>query len=83
MYSNESEEAIAYYELIVIGLGLVGSSTLYEAAKLLNPQPTTNLGYFDRRAPKVLGIDQFKVPHQSGSSHGEKMATKQEGLCKL
>ncbi|MFK7821426.1 MAG: N-methyl-L-tryptophan oxidase [Planctomycetaceae bacterium] len=44
------------YDAIVIGLGGFGSSTLYELAK---------------RGMKVLGIDQFGIAHDQGSSHGE------------
>jgi sarcosine oxidase len=43
------------YDAIVIGLGGMGSATLFELA---------------RRGLKVLGIEQFYVPHEFGSSHG-------------
>lgn len=45
-----------HYDLIVVGLGAVGSSALYQASK---------------RKAKVLGIDRFTPPHTLGSSHGE------------
>ncbi|HEV3350854.1 MAG TPA: FAD-dependent oxidoreductase, partial [Methylomirabilota bacterium] len=43
------------YDVIVIGVGGMGSATLFHLA---------------RRGKKVLGIEQFDVPHQLGSSHG-------------
>ena len=43
------------YDAIVIGLGGMGSATLYQLAK---------------RGLNVLGIDQFEPPHNMGSSHG-------------
>lgn len=43
------------YNVIVIGVGAVGSSTVYELA---------------RRGKRVLGLERFDVPHEMGSSHG-------------
>jgi sarcosine oxidase len=43
------------YDLIVIGVGGMGSATVYHAA---------------RRGLKVLGLEQFDIPHAQGSSHG-------------
>jgi sarcosine oxidase len=43
------------YDLIVIGVGGMGSATAYHAA---------------RRGLKVLGLEQFDIPHALGSSHG-------------
>lgn len=43
------------HDVIVIGLGALGSATLYHLAKM---------------GTKVLGIDQFKPGHDQGSSHG-------------
>ncbi len=43
------------YDVIVIGLGGMGSAALYHLAK---------------RGQKALGIDQFAIPHNRGSSHG-------------
>ena len=45
----------AHYDAIVVGVGGMGSATLYHLAK---------------RGLKVLGIDQFEIPHEMGSSHG-------------
>jgi len=49
-------------DIIVIGLGAVGSAALYQAAKL------------DAR---VIGIDRFHPPHDLGSSHGETRITRE------
>ena len=49
-------------DVAVIGLGAVGSATLYQAAKL---------------GVKVIGIDRFDPPHDQGSSHGETRITRQ------
>jgi len=43
------------YDLIVIGVGGMGSATVYHAA---------------RRGLAVLGLEQFDIPHAQGSSHG-------------
>ncbi len=44
-----------HYDAIVIGMGGMGSAALYHLAK---------------RGLRVLGIDQFDIPHNFGSSHG-------------
>ncbi|MDI9402724.1 MAG: N-methyl-L-tryptophan oxidase [Limnohabitans sp.] len=43
------------FDVIVVGLGAMGSATLAELA---------------RRGTRVLGIDRFDPPHAKGSSHG-------------
>ncbi|SMQ87065.1 sarcosine oxidase [Bacillus sp. OV166] len=43
------------YDVIVIGLGAMGSTTAYQLAK---------------RGQRVLGLDQFGPAHDQGSSHG-------------
>lgn len=43
------------YDAIVIGVGGMGSAALYHLA---------------RRGWKVLGLEQFDIPHEMGSSHG-------------
>jgi len=43
-------------DIVIIGLGAVGSAVLYHSAKL---------------GAKVIGIDRFEPPHDQGSSHGE------------
>jgi sarcosine oxidase len=43
------------YDVIVLGLGAMGSAAAYQLAK---------------RGAKVLGIDRFSPPHAHGSSHG-------------
>ena len=44
-----------HFDAIVIGIGAMGSATLYQLAK---------------RGWNALGIEQFDVPHDMGSSHG-------------
>lgn len=44
------------YDVIVLGLGAMGSATLYQLAK---------------KGSNVLGIDQYMPPHNYGSTHGE------------
>lgn len=43
------------FDCIVIGVGAMGSATLYNLAK---------------RGRRVLGLEQFDIPHAEGSSHG-------------
>jgi sarcosine oxidase len=43
------------YDVIVIGLGAMGSATVYQLA---------------RRGRRVLGLEQYDIPHSRGSSHG-------------
>src|ERR1700739_146866 len=43
------------YDVIVLGLGAMGSATAYHLAA---------------RGKRVLGIEQFTSPHDKGSSHG-------------
>jgi sarcosine oxidase len=43
------------YDVIVIGVGGMGSATVYQLAK---------------QGKKVLGLEQFDIPHDQGSSHG-------------
>ncbi|MEM7345067.1 MAG: N-methyl-L-tryptophan oxidase [Chloroflexota bacterium] len=49
------------YDVIVVGLGAMGSATLYQLAQ---------------RGVNVLGIDQFDPPHHQGSTHGESRVTR-------
>jgi len=49
------------YDVIVIGVGAMGSATLYQLAK---------------RGATVLGIDQYRPPHSLGSTHGESRITR-------
>ncbi|HZD31522.1 MAG TPA: N-methyl-L-tryptophan oxidase [Candidatus Angelobacter sp.] len=49
-------------DIVVVGLGAVGSAALYQSAK---------------RGAKVIGIDRFVPPHDQGSSHGETRITRQ------
>ncbi len=43
------------YDVIVIGVGAMGSATCYQLA---------------RRGKRVLGLERFGIPHTKGSSHG-------------
>src|SRR5258706_15985234 len=45
-----------HYQAIVVGLGAMGSATLYHLA---------------RRGWRVLGLEQFSAGHNLGSSHGD------------
>ena len=49
------------FDAIVLGLGAVGSAAVYQLA---------------RRGASVLGIDQFKPPHEFGSTHGDSRITR-------
>ena len=49
-------------DILVVGLGAVGSAALYQAAKL---------------GARVIGLDRFHPPHGFGSSHGETRITRQ------
>ncbi len=49
-------------DVIVVGLGAMGSAALYQLAK---------------RGAAVHGIDRFSPPHEHGSSHGETRITRQ------
>lgn len=52
---------MAIYDVIVVGLGAMGSSTLYQLSEL--KKLNTKLA--------VLGIDQYDPPHTFGSTYGE------------
>lgn len=49
------------YDAIVIGLGAMGSSCIYQLSKT---------------GANILGIDQFSPPHDNGSSHGDTRITR-------
>ncbi|HXJ02586.1 MAG TPA: N-methyl-L-tryptophan oxidase [Micropepsaceae bacterium] len=49
------------YEIVILGLGAMGSAAAYQLAK---------------RGAKVLGLDQFAPPHALGSSHGDSRITR-------
>lgn len=49
------------YDVVVIGLGAVGSATLFQLSK---------------SGKRILGIDRFEPPHTLGSSHGESRITR-------
>ena len=45
-----------HFDVIVVGVGGMGSATTYHLA---------------RRGARVLGLEQFGIPHELGSSHGQ------------
>ena len=45
----------SHFDVIVIGIGAMGSATCFELA---------------RRGQRVLGLEQFDIAHDRGSSHG-------------
>ncbi len=47
--------AAGVYDVIVLGVGGMGSATVHELAS---------------RGLRVLGLERFDVPHDRGSSHG-------------
>jgi sarcosine oxidase len=49
------------FDVIVLGLGAMGSATVYQLSK---------------RGSQVLGLDQFSPPHPKGSTHGETRITR-------
>ena len=49
------------YDAIVLGLGAIGSASLYQLA---------------RQGARVLGIDRYSPPHAFGSTHGETRVTR-------
>lgn len=56
------------YDVIVLGLGAMGSSTLYQLSELKKSTFPELL---------ILGIDQHNPPHSKGSSHGETRITRE------
>ncbi|MGF1471031.1 MAG: N-methyl-L-tryptophan oxidase [Rubrobacteraceae bacterium] len=52
----------SFYDVIVIGLGGMGSSASYQLA---------------RRGKKVLGLERYNPPHEWGSSHGRSRIIRQ------
>lgn len=53
--------ATGRYDIIIIGLGAMGSAALYQASQ---------------RGARVLGIDRYDPPHTLGSSHGDTRITR-------
>ncbi len=52
----------ATYDVIVVGLGAMGSATAHELA---------------RRGKRVLGLERFSPAHDRGSSHGHSRISRQ------
>lgn len=61
MLPTSSPRQSNHFDVIVVGLGAMGSASAYHAA---------NAGM------RVLGLDQFSPPHTQGSSHGETRITR-------
>ncbi|MEM9561951.1 MAG: N-methyl-L-tryptophan oxidase [Actinomycetota bacterium] len=59
MTARSSDDAT--FDLIVVGLGAMGSATVYQAA---------------RRGLRVLGLDRHDPPHDLGSTHAETRITR-------
>lgn len=53
---------VQHADVIVVGLGAMGSAAAYQLA---------------RRGANVIGIDRFSPPHTSGSTHGDTRITRQ------
>lgn len=52
-----------HFDIIVVGLGAMGASCLYQLAK-------------KGASERILGIDQYEPPHDKGSSHGGSRVTR-------
>ena len=63
------------YDVIVVGVGgLYGSSAFYHSAKIASQISSESEPLF--KPPRVLGIEQFKINHSLGSSHGDSRITR-------
>lgn len=54
--SNQSAGLHNFYDVIIIGVGSMGASTCY---------------YLSERGYKILGLEQFDIPHEQGSYTGQ------------
>jgi len=54
--SSANESSTNHYDVIVVGVGGMGSAACYALAE---------------RGARVLGLEQYDIPHAYGSSHGE------------
>ena len=52
---RQAETGANLYDAIVVGIGGMGSAAMLHLA---------------RRQARVLGLEQFEIPHERGSSHG-------------
>src|SRR5215470_11427192 len=55
-FAHPTDDAMSHFDVVVIGLGVIGSAALRELA---------------RRRRSVLGIERFAAGHDRGSSHGQ------------
>jgi sarcosine oxidase len=58
---NRLQSGMDKYEIVILGLGAMGSAAAYQSAK---------------RGAKVMGLDRFAPPHVFGSSHGDTRITR-------
>jgi len=58
------------FDVIVLGLGAMGSAALFELAKRVAAKADAN------ESVNILGIDQYSPPHKIGSSHGDTRITR-------
>jgi sarcosine oxidase len=61
MYTNLSTSGRSIADVIVVGLGAMGSATTLQLAQ---------------RGLRVIGVDRFRPPHDRGSTHGETRITR-------
>jgi sarcosine oxidase len=61
MYTDKSATAGAIADVIVVGLGAMGSAVTFQLAQ---------------RGLRVIGVDRFRPPHDRGSTHGETRITR-------
>lgn len=54
-FKRKKKDANKHYDVIVVGLGAMGSSILYELSK---------------KGLNIMGVDMYEPPHDKGSSHG-------------
>jgi sarcosine oxidase len=59
---SKIEELSVTYDVIVVGLGGMGSATAYQLAG---------------RGRRVLGLERYTPPHEKGSSHGRSRVIRQ------
>jgi sarcosine oxidase len=61
MYTNPSTSDQSTADVIVVGLGAMGSAVTWQLAQ---------------RGLRVIGVDRFRPPHDRGSTHGETRITR-------
>src|ERR1700735_4024157 len=61
MYTHTSTSDRSAADVIVVGLGAMGSAVTHQLAQ---------------RGLRVIGVDRFRPPHDRGSTHGETRITR-------